>query len=77
MTTEKTTVERMAELLLESSFGDVESKVNEKLDTLNTSFEARIDGLKTELQEKIKTLECISEDTPLQWGSKKCKLRKS
>ena len=66
MTTEKTTVERMAELLLESSFGDVESKVNEKLDNLNTSFEARIDGLKTELQEKIKTLECISQDTPLQ-----------
>lgn len=66
MTTEKTTVERMAELLLESSFGDVESKVNEKLDNLNTSFEAKIDGLKTELQEKIKTLECISQDTPLQ-----------
>jgi predicted ATPase len=66
MTTEKTTVEKMAELLLESSFGDVESKVNEKLDNLNTSFEARIDGLKTELQEKIKALECISHDTPLQ-----------
>ena len=58
MTTEKSTVERMAELLLESSFGDVESKVNEKLDNLNTSFEAKIDGLKTELQKKIKTLEC-------------------
>lgn len=66
MTTEKTTVERMAELLLESSFGDVESKVNEKLDNLNTSFEAKIDGLKTELQEKIKTFEYISQDTPLQ-----------
>lgn len=44
MTTEKTTVEKMAELLLESSFGDVESKVNEKIDALSTSFEARIDG---------------------------------
>ena len=56
---------QMAELLLKSQLGGVEEKINEKIDSLNTYFEAKIDGLKVELQSKLEGLEAIATDKPL------------
>lgn len=63
--TEKTTMEKMAQLLLESSLGDVESKVKEQIDATFTSFEAKLDGVKAELNAKVSELESIAGQEPL------------
>ena len=63
--TEKTTMKKMAQLLLESSLGDVESKVKEQIDTTFTSFEAKLDRVKAELNAKVSELESIASQEPL------------
>lgn len=63
--TEKTTMEKMAQLLLESSLGDVKSKVKEQIDATFTSFEAKLDGVKAELNAKVSELESIAGQEPL------------
>ena len=63
---EKSTIEQMAELLLRSSLSDVERKINERIETSFTACEAKLDGIKTELNSKIKEIEAIATDKPLQ-----------
>lgn len=61
----KSTIEQMAELLLRSSLGDVEKKIEERIEASFTACEAKLDGIKTELNCKISELEAIATEKPL------------
>lgn len=59
------TIQQMAELLLKNSIDGMQDAVTKKLEETETAFNARLDGLKVALNEKIGLLEAISSEAPL------------
>lgn len=59
------TISQMAELLLKSSLERMNEAVAQKLEETETAFNAKLDGLKVALNEKIGVLESISGTAPL------------
>lgn len=59
------TISQMAELLLKSSLEGMNEAVARKLEETETAFNAKLDGLKVALSEKIGVLESISGTAPL------------
>lgn len=62
---EKTTTEKLTELLMQETLEQMKTSVNEKIDATSTSFEARLDGLKAQLSQKIDDLETTIAEKPL------------
>lgn len=57
--------DEILKLLLADTFKSFESLATEKMDAIQTSFEARLDGLKTQLNARISDLTAVVEEKPL------------
>lgn len=61
-----TTQEQMLDLLMKDTLSKLESSVDTKLNDTETSFIAKLDGLKAQLNSKIDEINQIIEEKPLQ-----------
>ena len=57
--------DEILKLLLADTLKSFESMATEKMDAIQTSFEARLDGLKTQLNARISDLTAVVEERPL------------
>ena len=58
------TKEKFTQLLIEETLGNIEKQVDEKLESAEMSFIAKLDGLKTRLNSKIDDISNIIEQKP-------------
>ena len=58
------TKEKFTQLLIEETLGNIEKQVDEKLESAETSFIAKLNGLKTRLNSKIDDISNIIEQKP-------------